>query len=688
MRKSGQHTVVSNKGRITREEKRASRARIILFLLFYLTTPCMSLTPALAEIKNTLAYSISHISSTTANDLNVIGTKTITQTVLATTDETWYGIVAYLDRQGLFSSTDSVRLRFRLNSGIDECSTPDTGGAVSIKRDVYVKVTDIPDGDPTRNTLPPDSVARGYAIWFIFNSPVNVTELACYNFFLNAPRPDASNRINWFSGTNGYADGSAYYATTNEGSWTNYNSDMDFRIIKDPYALIAIRRLPFNTKGAITINGDVDGSSQVYLDSLHRWLNTNQSVGGSWGSGLNGEIATSFWLGRDDTCGDSLGTFGSPIPFYFHDKDTVSAYYKDSVDNYIDRRWYDFQHCYVDCGWDGAATDCVDSTDVIKYLNYILARSEFDKIHKGGIWVNHGSQLINFGNTGETARLGDSSGTAYYHANKTLATGRHKFIHIGDLIDPGTSSSQYLDYSNYQSMLDSLNLSALPFSTKALRDNTKTYLYKRIGRPASAVPDSVYQFFNLSVAKQCADSNWISVVYNHLGKNNGLFSTSIDSIRIVHDSSSVWGLWIPSTKALFNQQAASAFSQITVDRPSGSKRRVNITSMHDWSWGSRVPDKEELYYLTFIAYAPESLIVTLNTSETLACSIMTSQQDISTNYNDVTASSKANRAMSWVGMCNCTAGRLTIIPGAEQVAPPEEDQRRRLRVIEQLLSKQ
>ncbi len=685
MRRNRQHKVFSSEKRVEREEKRATMARIILVSFFSLAAFCSSYPPVLAEINNTLAYSVSHTSSSNANDLREIGTATIAQTVLATTDETWYGIVVYLDRQGLSSSTDSVRLRFRQNPGIDECMTPDTGGAASIKRDVYVKITDIPDGDPARNTLPPDSVARGYAIWFIFNSPVNVAELTCYNFFLNAPRPDASNRINWFYGTNGYADGSAYYATTSEESWTNYNSDMDFRIIKDPYALIAIRRLPFNTKGAITINGDVDGSSQVYLDSLHRWLNTSQNVGGSWGSGLNGKIATSFWFGRDDTYGDSLGTFSSPIPFYFHDKDTVSAYYQDSVDNYIGRGWYDFQHCYIDCGWDGAATDCVDSSDVIKYLNYMLTRSEFDKICKGGIWVNHGSQLINFGNAGETARLGDSSGTAYYHANKSLASGRHKFVHLGDLVDPGTSSSQYLDYTNYQPLLDSLNLSALPFSTKTLRDNTKTYLYKRIGRSAAAIPDSIYKFFNLNVAKQCADSNWISVHYNHLGVSNGLNSTCKDSIRAVHDSSSVWNLWIPSTKALFNQQAASAFSQIMVDRPSGSKRRVNIISMHDWSWGPRVPAKEELYYLTFIAFAPESLIVTLNSSETLTCSTMTSQQDVATNYNDVAASSRANRAMSWVGMYNRTAGRLIVIPSAEAVPP--EGVRKRLPVIEQLLSK-
>jgi hypothetical protein len=67
---------------------------------------------------------------------------------------------------------------------------------------------------------------------------------------------------------------------------------------------------------------------------------------------------------------------------------------------------------------------------------------------------------------------------------------------------------------------------------------------------------------------------------------------------------------------------------------------------------------------------------------------MVSQQDVVTNYNDVAASSKANRAVSWVGMYNRTAGRLTIVPGIEQEAPPAEDQRRRLRVIEQLLSKQ
>jgi hypothetical protein len=690
MRKSRQHTVASSEEQVAKDEKRALRVRIISLLFFSLAAFCSSPTPALAEINNTLAYSVSHTGSTTPNDLAAIGTVTRAQTIYTTTSETWYGIVVYLDRQGLFSSTDSVRLRFRggsYNVIQGRCDVPDTGATP--KRDVYVKITDIPDGDATRNTLPPDSVARGYAIWFIFDTPVEVNPGPgdCYCIFLNAPKVDNSNRVNFMYGNDGYDKGSYYYATTDEESWTNTNTDIDFRVIKDPYALVAVRRFPFNTKGALTINGDVDGSSVDYEDSLHRWLNTDNNVGGSWGQGLNGDIATSFWFGRGPNA-DSLGTYSKEIPFYFHGLDTTSNFYKDTVDNYVSRKWFDFQHSYVDCGWDGADPDCVDSTNVIKYLDYMLSHpSQLGKIYKGGIWVNHASQYINFGNAGETSRLGDSSGTAYYHSHRTLAVGRHKFIHIGELVDPGTSSSQFLDYTNFQSLVDSLNLRDLPFHNKTLRDNTKTYVYKRVGRSAAAVPDSVYKFFNLNVARQCVDSNWISVHYTHLGISNGLSSTSKDSIRAVHYSAGAWGLWIPSTKSLFNQQAASAFSQITVDRPSGSKRRVNITSLYDWSWGSHLPDKEELYYLTFIAYAPESLIVTLNVSETLACSTMTDQEDVPTNYNDPASGLKRNRAMSWVGMYNRTAGRKIIIPEVEE-APPAEGIRRRLPVIEQLLSKQ
>ncbi|MDP3025277.1 MAG: hypothetical protein Q8O10_07050, partial [candidate division Zixibacteria bacterium] len=124
---------------------------------------------------------------------------------------------------------------------------------------------------------------------------------------------------------------------------------------------------------------------------------------------------------------------------------------------------------------------------------------------------------------------------------------------------------------------------------------------------------------------------------------------------------------------------------ITVDRPSGSKRRINLTHLRDWTWGARVPDREEIYYLTFIAYAPESLIVTLNASDTLTDSNMTSQQDVATAYNDLVPSNiKYNPAMSWVGMYNRTAGRKIIIPTPE--SQPSAGQRRRMTVIEQLLS--
>ncbi len=77
-----------------------------------------------------------------------------------------------------------------------------------------------------------------------------------------------------------------YYATTNEASWTNYNYDMNFRLIQEKYALVAIRRYPFNLKGVLTISSDVDHLSYTYMDSLHKWLNTSNNVGGSWVLGI------------------------------------------------------------------------------------------------------------------------------------------------------------------------------------------------------------------------------------------------------------------------------------------------------------------------------------------------------------------------------------------------------------------
>jgi len=639
-----------------------------------------------AEINNTLAYSGSHTSSTSFNDLDVTANKTVAQSIYTgAATETWYGIVVYLDRIGLSSNTDSVKLRFRGQAFQGVCGTPDTNRTP--KRDVYVKVLDIPDGDATGNTIPPDSVGRGYAIWFIFDTPVTVSSDECYYIFLNAPKIDNSNRICWNSGSNGYANGSAWYQTT--GAWTSYGYDLNFRVIKDKYALVAVRRFPFNLKGALTINSDFDHSSVTYMDSLHCWLNSSDNCGGQWGQGLNGQIANAdLWFGRASTA-ESTGTYtNDPIPFYFHGLDTTSNYYKDTIDNYISRRWIDANHGYVSC--DGT-TNCADSTNVNKWLNYMLNRpTTFGKLYKGGLWVNHGTagqNTINFGLPGETTRLGDSSGTAYYHANKTLAAGRTKFIWMGGLIDPSDTNGQYLSWYKLGDFtgLDSVNMKEACFDWKILRDNTKAYVYSRNGRTNAAVPDSLYKFFNQGTGKRCAAYNRITVIYTHLGKNNGLTQTSRDSIKTVSDSASAWRLWLPSTKALFNQQAATTFAQITVDRPSGSKRRINLTHLRDWTWGARVPDREEIYYTTFICYAPESLIITLNASDTLTDSNMTSQQDVATGYNDYIPSNvKYKPAMSWVGMYNRTAGRKTVIytpPSA-----PGTGKRNRTVVIEQLLS--
>ena len=684
MKKGRQHTVESRQGKkLDRKLHTAFSRQVKIFFLLCISlyAVCCLLSTGFAEINNTIAYSVSHTQSTTANRLGpVSGTNAITiaQTILCPANETWYGIVVYLDRNGFASSTDSVKLRFR-EEGIDICGTPDTSAAP--KRDVYVKVIDIPDGDATNNTMPPDSIARGYAIWFIFNTPITVTAAVCYNILLNGPYTDANNRINWFYGTNGYANGSCWYQTT--GAWTNYNSDLDFKVIKDKYALVAVRRLPFNLKGVLTINSDIDNSSVDYLDSLHRWLNTSQNVGGSWGQGLNGQMAGNYlWFGRGSVA-DSLGVYSKDMPFYFHGLDTTSNFYKDSVDNYISRRWADGNHSYGDCGWDGYDTDCMDSTHVKKFLNYMLNRSStFSKLYKAGLWIHHGSQLINFGVAGATDRLGDSSGTVYYHADKTCALGRFKFIWNSALIDPGTYLYSKLSYINWQEILDSLNIAIIPLHDRTFRDGTKYYEYDRVGKGTAAIPDSLHKYFNRVTAKGCSDSTWISVVHCHLGYNTGLSQAGRDTIKAVYDSASSWKLWIPSTKALFNQQTASAFAQVTVDRPSGSKRRINIRSLYDWNWGSHVPDREEVYYLTFIAYAPESLIVTINASDTLPDSNMVNQQDVTTGYIAGISDVKL-KAMSWVGMYNRTAGRKVVVYPSEA---PSSGKRNRTTVIEQLLS--
>jgi hypothetical protein len=654
----------------------AKKTALILILVLILA---IKYDPVFARVTNNQAFGTVPIGQTQSNsptELYPAGAERA-QTIKASATETWDGIVLYLDRMGLISSTDSMRVRFGIRHNCT-ASTIDTSTA-NILRTVYIKITDIPDGDVEKNTLPPDTTdtKRGYAIWVIFPTPVSVTADTCYFVMANAPQ-STDNQINWHYGYNGYGGADNYLcAWYNEGSWVRYSDgvDFNFRVIRDKYALVDIRRYPFNDKGVLTISSDIDHSSVTYLDSLHRWLNTSQNVGGSWGQGLNGNIAgNDLWFGRASTA-ESTGTYtNNPIPFYFHGLDTTSAYYKDTIDNFISRRWMDVNHGYVAC--DGT-DNCADSLNVLKWLNYMLNRpTTFDKIYAGGVWVNHGTggqNTINIGFIpGETGRLGDSTGTIYHHAHRTLAPGKFKFI-WHDNEDPGTSSSQYLQWINWQSMtgIDSLNMNCTIFDTKTLRDGVKTYMFDRIGRSSAALPESLYKFINLHVARQCVDSNWVSLVYTHLGKTNGLTAVSKDSIRAISDSAAAWKLWIPGTKSLLNQQAASAFSQLTVDRPANSKRRINITSLYDWSWGSHVPNREELYYLTFIAYAPESLIVTINAADTLRDSNMTAQQDVPTNYNDVASGVNPNRAMSWVGTYNRTAGRKTVIYGTV-AAPPEE----------------
>jgi len=318
------------------------------------------------------------------------------------------------------------------------------------------------------------------------------------------------------------------------------------------------------------------------------------------------------------------------------------------------------------------------------FMDYMLNHpATFGKLYKGGVWVGHSSTKINIIVTaGDTSKVGDSTGTGYHHADYTFAKDRFKFV--WNHKDFGSSAQKFLTYSTWRDIAainDSLNVSKLPFDNLTMRDGSKVYRFYRNGNSTeAATPHNLPIWFNQTWGRKIADSSYISIIITHLACAGGLNQTDRDSIEMVHDSSAVWKIWLPSTKALLNQQAASAFGQFTVDRPASSKRRINITHLTDWSWGAHVPDREELYFLTFICYAPESLIITLNASDTLTDSVMTDQQDVATTYG----TANANTAMSWVSMYNRTAGRLVVIYTPAAGAP--SGKRNRTAVIERLLS--
>jgi len=650
--------------------------KIVLFLIFMMVL----LPPVKADINNTIAYSISNTSSTTAGEIARLVDTTLCQTVKATASETWDGVVLYLDRQGLSDTSlsatkDSTKVRFRKNAG---CGTPNPQ-STGVDRDVYVKVSDIPDGDATRNTVPPDSVGSGYAIWYIFSSPVTVTAESCYCILFNTPRVGTSDRINHQGGATGYADGSAYY-TYNEISWTNYNYDLSFRVIKDKYSLIAIRRMPFNARGIIAGHNSDKYNSITYSDSLHRWMNTSQNVGGSWGQGLSigwGEYGAPLWRGSN---GPTQGIGGSK-KYYFASEDTVTADDKDTIDAYINRRWVGSFQPFVRCGDGAGDRGCLDSTGIDKIWAYLTNHSDtWGKIYKGGVFSHSDYRRWgipkDFGAGADSNywEFGDSIGTPYRHSHKTFAVGKFKFIWVADYNDGGGIVNQFIIPIHWLALQDSLNVKSLPFGQHTMRDGTKAYNFYVNGSASDPHPDNLYKVCRRAIAKNASDSLHILIPHSHLNYyvagDSGMDADDKDTLRAVADSAASWKLWMPTLKGLFNQQAASAFAQVTVDRPGGSKRRVNITSMCDWNWGSHIPDVEELRYLTFIAYAPESLIVTIAGAETLQCSTMTAQQDCGTEYFDPAASSKALRAMSWVGMYNRTAGRLVILGEAISEEPP------------------
>ena len=559
---------------------------ILIFLIF----PYIQ---AEATIVNDLAYDVTHTQSRYYIDLNSESVETIAQTFRPNTSKL-DGIAVYLDRVGLSSSTDSVRLELR---------TTDLSGLPTeeVLATTWVKVTDIPDGNLDRGDWQPDNLTRGYQVWFIFDQPLNLNTDSTYAFALNVRRIDSSNRIACFYGVNGYPQGNAYYQSSS-GRWNSYGSDLNFMTIQDRYSLVGIRRLPWNYKGVMTIESDIDyTSAPSYVDSLGRFLQTDEEVGGRWGKGVNGKIAVAnlwFWNAGNGV-GDSLGTFGEQIPLYFYGTDTLSRYWGDSLDAWIQRGWITSAHTVGHTGYGGGGPG-LDSSHVFKALSY-MQNHGFEKIYKAGVWVSHAGNYIN------TLNYGADPGTPYYHVYKTFAPYNFKFNWDGAL-----QENWYLSYYYISSIIDSLNVAQVIFDPTTFPDgSTRFYKFKRNGNWNSAVPEQTHNWFNTDIAYSVTDNWQIYIHYTHFGKNEGLTPVSINSIRAVYQIKDSIGLWIPNTKELLNQQAASAFAQVKVEYLNG-RRTLNIISLKDWSWGSHIPDPEELNYLTFDCFEAESLDIVIN----------------------------------------------------------------------------
>jgi len=562
--------------------------RFSLILIFLI----LPYTEAEAIIVNDLAYDLTHIQSRYSFQLNSESVETIAQTFRPNSAKL-DGIAVFLDRVGLSTSTDSVRLELR---------TTDLPGLPTeeVLATAWVKVTDIPDGNLDRGDWQPDNLTRAYQVWFIFEQPLYLNPDSTYAFTLNARRIDSYNRILCFYGVNGYPQGNAYYQSSS-GRWSSFGSDLNFITIKDKFSLVGIRRLPWNYKGVMTIESDIDyTSAPSYVDSLGRFLQTDEEVGGRWGKGVGGKIAvTNLWFFNAGTgAEDSLGIFGEEIPFYFHGTDTLSRFWGDSLDLWIERGWIASMHTVGHTGYGGGPG--LDSSHVFKALSY-MQNHGFDKIYKAGVWVSHSGNYIN------TLNYGADPGTPYYHVNKTFAPYRFKFNWDGAL-----QENWYLSYYDIRSASESLNVSQVIFSPNTFPDgSTRFYKFKRNGNWSSAVPAQTYNWFNREIAYSVTDNWQIYIYYTHSGKDDGLTPASIDSIRAVYQIKDSIGLWIPNTKEILNQQAASAFAQVRVEYLNG-RRTLNIISLKDWSWDSHIPDPEELNYLTFDCFEAESLDIVIN----------------------------------------------------------------------------
>jgi hypothetical protein len=372
---------------------------------------------------------------------------------------------------------------------------------------------------------------------------------------------------------------------------------------RSPNPPVALRDFPYPYRAALTITGDLDDLRTARdFSEVARFLGDSEET--SLGRGLGLELSHSFWF--FDTCGECEFTV-------FEGDGPELTPHADLIADLIRSGHIDVMHTYGNFSRGG-------------FTRAHAERARAFLLERGlqvPVWVNHGGSL-NTQMVGDLPeQLGDTPGTAEYHADIMTECGV-RFIETFEIVhtvgqDTAPSlrdrAVQAVEAARYAAAGDRARASRVRANAllepRRLGDGTRVYSFKRfIGRgrglERAGSPELSRQLDRGILDELIEKRGWMSV-YTHPWRNPGgealVHPDAAQSLRALAAEEAGGRIYVTTTSRLLRLNLV--MNRLVWDSDVADGRPViRIDRVADEILGAWIPTDEELAGLTFYTDVP------------------------------------------------------------------------------------